>query len=370
MKKRMTALLVLAIVLGAFSGCQKGMTVPEITETIAVETTVETVATTVPEETAEVTTEATTEATTEPIVNDTAFKDGTWMAQCGPISRYYFFDEGGASGRFMNMGDGSGDDFTYIQRGNQGVLLLCSDGTETACTVEVQDADHITLIWENQPEEKMTFISPLGAEQFHFYTHEELAQMALSDYWAKNYPVDGNLQAAAMDNGDGTSTIQIYQNLGDHNSTAAYYVVDRCTGEGQNISNRTDVDLTKGTQDMDIYRRHPDALLSPDAPYLVLSETEYAEQIVLHPLVTVTDVRVVSLSYVENGEEYGFRVLEQLYEAAAMGPENGIILFMELPETIPDVGVIYRDRNGEEKFFAVSWSGLDGSALLVEETLY
>lgn len=369
MDRFLRIMVVAAMFLALLSGCQKGMDAPETTE-VVIETTMETVATTVPEDTTEATTEVTTEPATEPEINDTVFRAGTWMAQCGPTSRYYFFGEDGASGRFVNMEDGAGADFTYIQTGDRGVLSLIGSGAGAVCQVIVLDQDHITLEWENQPAETMTYVSGLSAEQFHFYTHEELARMALEDYWAKNYPVDESLMAAAMDNGDGTSTIQIYQNLGDHNSTAAYYVVDRCTGEGQNISNGTNVDLTKGTQDIDIFRRHPESVLSDDVPYLVLSETEYAQQIVLHPLATVTDFRLVSLSFVENGEEYGFQVLELLYEAASMGPETGVVLFMELPETIPNVGLIYKDRNGEEKLYAVSWSGLDGSALLVEEKLY
>lgn len=372
MKKILATLLGTLILLSLLSGCQKEADVPDSTE-ISTETMLATEVTTALTETTEATTEATAEATTEattgPVVNDTVFRAGTWMAQCGPTSRYYFFEAGGDAGRFINMKDSTGADFTYMQTGDQGVFYLSANGAGAACSVVVQDEDHIILKWENQPEEKMTYVSPLDEEQFHFYTHEELARLALADYLAKNYPVDVSLQAAAMDNGDGTSTIQIYQNLGDHNSTAAYYVVDRCTGEGQNISNGTSVDLTKGTQDLDIYYRYLDAPLSPDIPCLVLSETEYTNQIILHPLVTVKDFRVVSLSYVENGEDYGFQVLELLYEAASMGPETGMILLVELPEIIPNVGVIYKDRNGEERLYAVMYSGLDGSVLLVEQML-
>ena len=363
MRKFVSIILAAVMLLSVLSGCQKETEAPETVETtmdMIVETTV-TVPAEVPAET--------TVATEETIVNDTAFRAGTWMAQCGPVSCYWFFETDGDTGCVVDMENGSRVDFTYLQTDDQGVFSY-ADGADDACKVLVQDEAHITLERENQPPETLVFVSALGVDQFHFYTHEEIARMALWDYLAKNYPVDGDLQAAGMDNGDGTSTIQIYQNLGDHNSTAAYYIVDRCTGEGQNISNGTDVDLTKGTQDIDIFRRHPEFPVSPDTPYLVLNETEYAEQIVLHPLVTVTDFRVVSLAFVENGENYGFQVMEQLYEAASMGPETGVLLLMELPELIPNVGVIYKDRNGDEQFYAVVYSGLDGSAMLVKETLY
>ena len=357
MRKFVSIVLAAVMLLSMLSGCRKGMEAPE-----TVESTMDTIVET--SETAPV--EVPTETTEEPIINDTAFRAGTWMAQCGPVSRYYFFETGGDAGCVIDMQNGARTDFTYLQIGDQGVFSYADD----TCRVMVQDEDHITLEWGNQPPETFRYVTVLGVDQFHFYTHEEIARMALWDYLEKNYPVDGNLQAAAMDNGDGTSTIQIYQNLGDHNSTAAYYVVDRCTGEGQNISNGTDVDLTKGTQDVDIFRRHPEFPVSADTPYLVLNETEYAEQIVLHPLVTVTDFRVVSIEMVEAEDSFGFRVVEELFGATSMGPETGVILLTELPELIPNVGVIYKDRNGEEQFYSVSWSGLDGSALLVKETLF
>ena len=38
-----------------------------------------------------------------------------------------------------------------------------------------------------------------------------------------------NLTSAAQTNEDGSVSIQVYENLGDHNSTAAWYTVDRLT---------------------------------------------------------------------------------------------------------------------------------------------
>lgn len=376
MKECIAILVSVLMLLSLLSGCRKVEEVPEMIM-MTTEGTMETEATevtsapteTTAETTAE-TTEETTEATGETAVNDTVFKAGTWMSQCGPTSRYYFFEMGGASGRFVNMKDGSGTSFTYVQTGDQGILYLNANGAGAACKVVVQDGEHITLEWENQPAENMTYVSSLGFERFHFYTHEELARMALADYRMKNDPDDESLEAAAMDNGDGSTTIQIYQNLGDHNSTAAYYWVDRCTGEGQNISSGEYVDLTKGSQDIEIFFQGREAALPKNTAELILSETEYSERIVLRPLVTVTDFRVVSLEFVEGEGTYGFAVTEQLYDAESLNPESALVLALELPEIIPNVGVIYKDRNGEEQFYAVEVSGLDGSVLLIEETLF
>lgn len=360
MKKLMTILLAAAMLMSLLSGCRLGKKAPEATEIptttqAEVETTLET-------------TEAATEAATEFVANDTVFKAGTWMAQYGYSSWYYFFDEGGASGSFADLQDGSGTGFTYVQTGDQGVLYLSDSAEGIAAKVTVQDENHITLVWDDQSEETFTYVSAMGADQFHFYSHNELAQLALDDYRAKNDPSDTSLEAAAMDNGDGTTTIQIYQNLGDHNSTAAYYSVDRFTGEGQS-SDGTDVDLTNGTMDVDVFYGDSETKLPSDTIFLTLDELVYAEPVVMQMLSTVTQFQVVTLEYVENGDSYGFQVAEILYEAVAMSRDNAVVLFAEVPENIPDVGLIYKDRNGEKHLYALMYSGLDGSVLLCEETL-
>lgn len=369
MKRYMMICMGLILLVAMLSGCQKVEdTLKNIRPTEQVQT--EAATTEASEATAE-TTEATTAATemTMPEDNDTVFQPGTWMARSGENGRYYFFGMGGISGRIVNMGDGSGANFTYVQDGNEGVLYLGSDTEGAACKVVVQDEEHVTLEWEDQPAETMTFVSSLGWDQFHFYSHDELCQMALADYRAKYAPGDQTLDAAAADNGDGSTTIQIYQNLSDHNSTAAYYWIDRCTGEGQNISNGQDVDLTKGSPDVDIYYLNGSTALPLNAPDVVVHTTEYSQKVAIQAVATVKDFRVVSLTYVENGGTCGYKAGETLWSSAVVVPTTGVVLTLEMPETMSNVGVIYQDRNGDEKLFAIAYSGLDGSALLVEETL-
>ena len=238
-----------------------------------------------------------------------------------------------------------------------------------ACEVVFLNDENVMLSWDDQTIESFTYVSELGMDEFHFYTHDELAQMALEDYKMKNDSSGDSLEAAGMDNGDGTATIQIYQNLGDHNSTAAYYTVDRCSGEGKNVSDGTDVDLTKGTQDIDIFYGDSETKLPSDTPLFVLSELMYTEPIVLQFLSPVSQFQLVTLEYVEDGEDYAFRVEEIVYEAASMGIENALVFLTEVVESVPDVGVIYKDRNGEKHLYAVLFSGVDGSALLVEQPL-
>lgn len=84
--------------------------------------------------------------------------------------------------------------------------------------------------------------SPSGAQP---YTEQELCNLAL-DYYQANSGTSSEqaqeLSAAAQTNADGTVTIQVYQNLGDHNSTAAWYTVDPVTAQGTD-GNGQSVDL-------------------------------------------------------------------------------------------------------------------------------
>ena len=83
----------------------------------------------------------------------------------------------------------------------------------------------------------------------------------------------------------------------------------------------------------------------------------------------MTDFRVVALEYEVNGENYVFHAAEVHYEAATVGPENPLVLIVDIPELVPNVGVIYKDRNGVEQSYALTFSGLDGSVLLTKQPL-
>ena len=74
------------------------------------------------------------------------------------------------------------------------------------------------------------------------YTDDELSQMALDFYAANN---DGNAPSSfnIEDNGDGTVTIHLFDNMEDHIATFAWYKVDRKTAEGEDIVFGDKIDL-------------------------------------------------------------------------------------------------------------------------------
>ena len=74
------------------------------------------------------------------------------------------------------------------------------------------------------------------------FTTKELEKMALDYYEAKTGYRPG--YAASQINADGTVSIQLYDNMGDHNSTSAWYTVDPKTAIGTDILNN-EIDLNK-----------------------------------------------------------------------------------------------------------------------------
>ena len=162
--------------------------------------------------------------------DDNPFQAGTWLSDRG---QYYFFDPDGAAGRTASLEDGTGVPFSYTLEGDQAAFTLgAADAAET-CTVTQGQDGVLTLQWADGTAETLTHVSPLGSDQFVFYTNQELRQMAL-DYWQAHGDGDQGRQltAACALNEDGTVTIQVYENLGDHNSTAAWYTVERTTAQG------------------------------------------------------------------------------------------------------------------------------------------
>ena len=167
------------------------------------------------------------------------FQAGTWLSDQG---QYWFFDAGEASGRTAGLEDGTGVPFAYTFDGAQAVFSIGIAGNDHSCDVTTGE-NTLTLRWEDGATEVLTYVSDQGSDQFQFHSNRELEELALAYYQAQNPGEDtGGLTAAAQTNEDGTVTIQVYRNLGDHNSNAAWYTVDRVTGQGSD-GNGQAVDL-------------------------------------------------------------------------------------------------------------------------------
>ena len=177
--------------------------------------------------------------------SETVFQAGTWLGTGEDGSQqYYFFSDGGTSGQTASLETGMGLGFACEYADGQAVFHMGEADNQTPCAVRITDAEHLTLQWENGGTETLDYVSPLGAGEFTFYSNDELCDMALVCYRQASGSDSPDLTAGAAGNEDGTVTIQIYENLDGHNSTAAWYTVDRFTGQGTDVNTGEAVDLT------------------------------------------------------------------------------------------------------------------------------
>ena len=132
--------------------------------------------------------------------------------------------------------------FTYTRKDGQAAFAMGSEDAVRDCTLTM-GTDTLTMQWADGATETLTFVSDQSSDEFTFYSDRELEGLALAYYKAQNPGGDTDgLTAAARANQDGTVTIQVYENLGDHNSNAAWYTVDRVTARGTDGSG-AEVDL-------------------------------------------------------------------------------------------------------------------------------
>ncbi len=362
MRKLLATLCAFAFMLSALAGCQTAAQIQGTETASAAGSPAPTPSAPAPTEPS-----AAAPAPTEP---KPQFKAGTWLATGGEVGEFFFFDADGASGRAVSLEDAAGYGFTYEQGDGKTIFHMAGAETPLPCEVVVTDEEHLTLEWEAQYAQTLTYYSPLGSDEFCFYTDEELCRMALREYEAKNGLTDSGLRVGAESGEDGAVTLQIYENLSDHNSTAAWYQVDRCTAKGTDMITGDTVELANSPVELRI-ELASDELLEQANAYdeYIAHDSEYQSKVVLTARIDLREFKIVSLEGVdEEGQDFQFRISEELYLPGTLSPEKPLVIGLELPETIPDLGVCYLDGSGAEKVCALSDSGLDGTPLLIEVT--
>ena len=235
MKRKSMYVLLLLIMLSTMVGCRKTAHVPESEPSESAETSTQT---------------PPSMEQSKPNQVQQKFKAGTWLATGGDVDQFYFFDADSATGRTASLENGTGLGFTYEGKDGKTIFHMGDIESPLPCRVIVTDEEHITLEWEAQYTQTLTYYSNLDSENFFFYTNEELCQMALREYETKNGLTDSGLSVGAETGKDGSVTLQIYQNLSDHNSTVAWYQVDRCTAKGPDVNTGEVVELANQSSEI------------------------------------------------------------------------------------------------------------------------
>lgn len=174
-----------------------------------------------------------------------AFRTGTWFVHGKDTATYYFFDSDGISGRTVSLENGTGVGFTYSVKDSEAAFHMGAADVAVKGVLTRTDDSNVTVKWENGQEETMRFVSDKGSDEFQFYTNEELCKMAMAYY--SHISGVKKMQAAA-DAEPETVTVQIYENIGDHNSTYAWYQIDRMSGKGIDANSGAEVDFSATNQ--------------------------------------------------------------------------------------------------------------------------
>ena len=157
---------------------------------------------------------------------------GIWIATGGPDGdRYFDF----SSGTFLYQDSGTGLGFTVEMGEDPGHLLFHFGDTEnnTPAAIYWDSAKSFVLEWKDGSTERLTWWRDETMADFTFYSNEKLCEMALG-YYEMRTGYRPARAAAEMDE-NGAIAIQLYDDLGDHISTADWYTVDRFTATGEDL---------------------------------------------------------------------------------------------------------------------------------------
>ncbi len=163
------------------------------------------------------------------------FPAGIWMLyeitvidERIPIG-YCFTSDDGLSGENWLFEDGSGYQFEYEIGINE--IFVTVDGQNVTVPIVGGDLSYTMLDIPDCGRVDMVYFSEGGkADIPEFYSNEELGELALQYYTALYDYTPGCV--GTQSNDDGTVSIQLYDSLEDHNSTSAWYRVDRWSTEG------------------------------------------------------------------------------------------------------------------------------------------
>lgn len=198
--------------------------------TITTETTTETTTTTIPPGAVVSAPETAPSFTTETVTTGQLFTSGIWWATSADGDRYFCFDDIGNKGSFRDQENGIGQEFTYEYSGNSTVFHIGGAASSTQATVIFTDSKTAVITWENGTSETLVYQGLGNFDTFRYYSNVQLCEMALDYYEAhENYRPE---QVGAAVQPDGKIVIQLYDNLGSHNSNSAWYTVDRFTAQG------------------------------------------------------------------------------------------------------------------------------------------
>lgn len=213
----------------------QGTTAPDAPETTAPESDAETESETASAADGETTTNL-------PVADEAELRAGVWWAIGDGIDSYYEICRDG-TGAVISQENGTGVGINYEVRGNSVTFQMGAVDAVSEATLAAASADELTVTFADGHTEFWSYMGNVTMNGFTFYSNEQLCEMAKNYIAAVEGYTPENVAATADFEDPRTINIQLYDNLGDHNSTAAWYFVDRFTAKGWDL-NSNEIDLT------------------------------------------------------------------------------------------------------------------------------
>ena len=94
----------------------------------------------------------------------------------------------------------------------------------------------------------------------------------------------------------------------------------------------------------------------------IQEDSEYTTWIAFRANELLLDVKLTSLEYAEEG----YKVTEELHKERWMAEESYLVAGLVFYGDMTTYGISFVDGEGEERFFSVSLSGMDGSIVMNE----
>jgi len=174
------------------------------------------------------------------------FMTGIWLARTTDGMERYFVFTDGTSGHYLEQETGMGMGFTYEMQNDETAIFHFGD-TESVdqALISWVSLSNAYVKWESGEIETFKVINGNPSAELKFYSNQELSEMALNYYEAKNgfRPTGALVMVDASEN----IFIQLYDESDGYRSSLDTYSIDRYTGIGKDLLYQ-EVDLTAGKQ--------------------------------------------------------------------------------------------------------------------------
>jgi hypothetical protein len=172
------------------------------------------------------------------------FNAGIWFSTInGTPANFYFFSTDGTSGSYVDAAQGMGLAFAYKNEGSTATFEMGSADNASTADVTVNSDGSISLNWNDRDAETLTYYNDMTSFPETFLSNDELGELALDYYEMKNDYRPSQVGVGIAE--DGKATIQLYDNLGDHSTTSAWYTIDKFTLTGEDGVSFESVDFNE-----------------------------------------------------------------------------------------------------------------------------